>query len=99
VQVYRRMTTAGLRGTVAQSCVTRTHCGAATVAKLEPDFYETVAAYGQQKHRLIYPASRDSDMARTLRSQLGFQGQMLERALFKLFRVQCSLPCRLQNSI
>ena len=49
------------------------------MAKLESDFYETVAAYGQQKHRLMYPASVDPDMARTLRSLLGFQRQLSER--------------------
>ena len=78
VQVCRRMTTAGLRGTVPLELVTHTHCGAATVAKLESDFYENFAAYGQQKHRLMYPASVDPDMARTLRSLLGFQGQLSE---------------------
>ena len=81
VQVYQRVTSAGLRGTVTQTVVQRTHCGAATVAKLEPDFYALVAAYGTKRTRLLYPAKEDPEMAQSLRSLLDFgKGQLPERA-------------------
>jgi len=81
VQVYHRVPTAGLRGTVTRTVVQRTHCGAASVAKLEPDFYSLISAHGTPTYRFVYPAQCDSDMARSLRYQLGFgQGQLPDRA-------------------
>ena len=72
VQVYQRFTSAGHRGMVSRKAVVRTYCGVASAANLEPDFYSLVATHGMSRHHLLYSAQGDSDMARSLRSQLGF---------------------------
>jgi len=70
VQVYQRVTSAGLGDMVSYTANTRTHCGAASAAKLEPDLYSLVATHGMSRHHLLYSAQGDSDMAWSLRSQL-----------------------------
>jgi len=72
VQVYQRVATSGLRGSVVQTAVTRGYCGADSKKLLQHDIYELVAAHGTAAQRKVYPATEDTALTHSLRRAFGF---------------------------
>jgi len=72
VQVYQRVATSGLRGSVVQTAVMRGYCGADSKKLLQHDIYELVAAHSTTAHRKVYPATEDTALTPSLRRAFGF---------------------------